>query len=281
LTEKLFSCSKCNFIKGKNFDWSKATDFQMTIDDGVRAIPIPGLPEIVSGDNIGHLIADQCLMNDTSPRDGDLIVVAQKIVSKSENAVLELSTQTPTDEAYRLAQTVGKDPRLIQVVLDQSTRVVRAVQGVLIVETHHGFVCANAGVDHSNIEGDETVTVLPVDSDRSAEIINGAFLHRTGRKVGVVISDTFNRPWREGSINVAIGIAGFDPLQDLRGTEDDFNREMATSVVSLADEVASMAQLVMGEAGRVPAAIVRGVKWNPGDYSKTRLLRAANQDLFR
>ena len=256
-------------------------DLQMTMDDGVRAIPIPGLPEIGSGENIGHLISDQCLMNDTPPCDGDLIVVAQKIVSKSENAVVELSTQAPNDEAYRLAQIVGKDPRLVQVVLDQSTRVVRAVQGVLIVETHHGFVCANAGVDHSNIEGDETVTILPVDSDRSAEIIRGAFLRRTGRKVGVVISDTFNRPWREGSINVAIGIAGFDPLQDLRGTEDDFNREMTASVVSLADEVASMAQLVMGEAGRVPVAIVRGVEWSAGDYSKTRLLRPVNRDLFR
>ena len=256
-------------------------DFQMKMSDGVRAIPVFGLPEIVSGTNIGQLIADQCLANNTDPCDGDLIVVAQKIVSKSENAMVKLSTQAPTDAAYRLAETVGKDPRLVQVIMDQSKRVVRAVPGVLIVETHHGFICANAGVDQSNIQGDQLVTTLPVDSDRSAELIRGAFLCRTGRKVGVVISDTFNRPWREGSINVAIGIAGFDPLKDLRGTKDDFNRDMTTSVVSLADEVASMAQLVMGEAGRVPAAIVRGVEWKPGDYSKTRLLRPANRDLFR
>ncbi|MQF81555.1 MAG: coenzyme F420-0:L-glutamate ligase [SAR202 cluster bacterium] len=253
----------------------------MKMYDEVRAIPVFGLPEIVSGTNIGRLIADQCLINNTLPCDGDLIVVAQKIVSKSENAVVELCHQTPTDETDYLAQIVGKDPRLVQVILDQSKRVVRAVPGVLIVETHHGFICANAGVDQSNIQGDQLVTTLPVDSDRSAELIRGAFLCRTGRKVGVVISDTFNRPWREGSINVAIGIAGFDPLKDLRGTKDDFNRDMTTSVVSLADEVASMAQLVMGEAGRVPAAIVRGVEWKPGDYSKTRLLRPANRDLFR
>ena len=251
------------------------------MSDEVRAIPVCGLPEIVSGANIGRLIADQCLINNTLPRDGDLIVVAQKIISKSEDAVVELCHQIPTDEADHLAQIVGKDPRLVQVILNQSKRVVRAVQGVLIVETHHGFICANAGVDQSNIQGDQLVTTLPVDSDRSAEIIREAFLCRTGRKVGVVISDTFNRPWREGSINVAIGIAGFDPLKDLRGAKDDFNREMTTSVVSLADEVASMAQLVMGETGRVPAAIVRGVEWNPGDYSKTRLLRPANRDLFR
>ena len=253
----------------------------MKISDQVRAIPVFGLPEIASGTNIGRLIADQCLINNTLTCDGDLIVVAQKIISKSEDAVVDLSHQTPTDEADDLAQIVGKDPRLIQVILDQSKRVVRAVQGVLIVETHHGFICANAGVDQSNIQGDQLVTTLPVDSDRSAEIIRDDFLYRTGRKVGVVVSDTFNRPWREGSINVAIGIAGFDPLKDLRGTKDDFNRAMTTSVVSLADEVASMAQLVMGEAGRVPAAIVRGVDWKPGGYSTTRLLRPANRDLFR
>ena len=255
--------------------------FQMKMSDEVRAIPVFGLPEIVSGTNIGCLIADQCLLNNTFPCDGDLIVVAQKIVSKSEDAVVELCTQTPTDEADHLAQIVGKDPRLVQVILDQSKRVVRAVQGVLIVETYHGFICANAGVDQSNIQGDQLVTTLPVDSDRSAEIIREAFLCRTGRKVGVVISDTFNRPWREGSINVAIGIAGFDPLKDLRGTKDDFNNEMTASIVSLADEVASMAQLVMGEAGRVPVAMVRGVEWNPGVYSKTRLLRPVDRDLFR
>ena len=253
----------------------------MKTSDEVRAIPVFGLPEIESGADIGRLIADQCLINNTLPCDGDLIVVAQKIISKSEDAVVELCHQIPTDETDYLAQIVGKDPRLVQVILDQSKRVVRAVPGVLIVETHHGFICANAGVDQSNIQGDQLVTTLPVDSDRSAELIRGAFLCRTGRKVGVVISDTFNRPWREGSINVAIGIAGFDPLKDLRGTKDDFNRQMTTSVVSLADEVASMAQLVMGEAGRVPAAIVRGVEWNSGDYSKTRLLRPADRDLFR
>ena len=253
----------------------------MTMSDGVRAIPVFGLPEIVAGTNIGRLIADQCLINKTLPRDGDLFVVAQKIVSKSENAVVDLDTQTPTDEADCLAKIVGKDPRLVQIILDQSKRVVRAVQGVLIVETHHGFICANAGVDHSNIEGDEVVTTLPLDSDRSAETIRGVLLRITGRKVGVIVSDTFNRPWREGSINVAIGIAGFDPLKDLRGTKDDFNNEMTASIVSLADEVASMAQLVMGEAGRVPVAMVRGVEWSPGDYSKTRLLRPADRDLFR
>ncbi len=248
---------------------------------GVSAVPVIGLPEIVMGDDLGILIGGQIESNGGSLDDGDLVVVAQKIVSKAEGAVRRISEQEPSDEAVELAKTLDKDPRLVQIVLDQSKRVVRAVPGVLIVETLHGFICANAGVDHSNIEDDGLVTVLPVDSDRSAEGIRKTLVERSGRSIGVLVSDTFNRPWREGSINVAIGVAGFDPLRDLRGTIDDFEREMVTSTVSLADEVASTAQLVMGESGRVPVAIVRGVEWEPGDYSAGRLLRPANRDLFR
>jgi coenzyme F420-0:L-glutamate ligase/coenzyme F420-1:gamma-L-glutamate ligase len=247
----------------------------------VTAIPVVGLPEIVQGDDIGLMIANQCEESGTPVESGDLIVVAQKIVSKAEGAVQVVSEQQPTAEAERLAETVGKDPRLVQIVLDQSARVVRAVPGVLIVETLHGFICANAGVDNSNIEGDGIVTTLPVDSDQSARVIRETLLGRVVGDVGVLVSDTFNRPWREGSINVAIGVAGFDPLRDLRGTIDDFEREMVTSTVSLGDEVASAAQLVMGESGRIPAAIVRGVEWDPGEFSQDRMLRPANRDLFR
>jgi coenzyme F420-0:L-glutamate ligase/coenzyme F420-1:gamma-L-glutamate ligase len=242
---------------------------------------VVGLPEVVAGDDLGVLIAEQIESNGGSLEDGDLVVVAQKVVSKSEGAVRRISEQEPTDEAVELAKTLDKDPRLVQIVLDQSKRVVRAVPGVLIVETLHGFICANAGVDQSNIESEDLVTVLPVDSDRSAEGIRRTLCERSGRSVGVLVSDTFNRPWREGSINVAIGVAGFDPLRDLRGTPDDFEREMVTSTVSLADEVASTAQLVMGERGRIPVAIVRGVEWEAGDYSAGRLLRPASRDLFR
>jgi coenzyme F420-0:L-glutamate ligase/coenzyme F420-1:gamma-L-glutamate ligase len=187
----------------------------------------------------------------------------------------------PTAEAVELAGTLGKDPRIVQIVMDQSKRVVRAVPGVLIVETVHGFICANAGVDQSNIETEGVVTILPVDSDHSAREIRDRLQDLTGCEVGVLISDTFNRPWREGSTNVAIGVAGFDPISDLRGSIDDFDREMTTSMVSLADEVASTAQLVMGESGRVPVAIVRGIGWNSGEYSADRLLRPAERDLFR
>lgn len=253
----------------------------MAVVPQVSAIAVVGLPEFVMGDDVGAMIVEQCGLNGTVLADGDLIVVAQKIVSKAEGAVAVIADQRPSDEAVELAETLGKDPRLVQIVLDQSARVVRAVPGVLIVETVHGFICANAGVDQSNIEGEGLVTTLPVDSFRSAAVIRSTVAERTGCDVGVLVSDTFNRPWREGSTNVAIGVAGFDPISDLRGSIDDFDREMTTSTVSLADEVASTAQLVMGESGRVPVALVRGVDWIPGEYSADRLLRPAERDLFR
>jgi coenzyme F420-0:L-glutamate ligase/coenzyme F420-1:gamma-L-glutamate ligase len=247
----------------------------------VSAIPVLGLPEIVVDDDLGALIVGRCEATGIELLDGDLVVVAQKVVSKAEGAIRVIAYQVPSPEAIELAGTLGKDPRIVQIVLDQSRRVVRAVPGVLIVETVHGFICANAGVDQSNIELDGLVTILPVDSDRSAREIRDRLRELTGCEVGVLVSDTFNRPWREGSTNVAIGVAGFDPLRDLRGSNDDFDREMTTSTVSLADEVASTAQLVMGESGRVPVALVRGVDWIPGEYSADRLLRPAERDLFR
>jgi coenzyme F420-0:L-glutamate ligase/coenzyme F420-1:gamma-L-glutamate ligase len=247
----------------------------------VSAIPVLGLPEIVVDDDLGALIVGRCEATGIELLDGDLVVVAQKVVSKAEGAIRVIAYQVPSPEAIELAGTLGKDPRIVQIVLDQSRRVVRAVPGVLIVETVHGFICANAGVDQSNIELDGVVTILPVDSDRSAREIRDRLRELTGCEVGVLVSDTFNRPWREGSTNVAIGVAGFDPLRDLRGSNDDFEREMTTSTVSLADEVASTAQLVMGESGRVPVALVRGVDWIPGEYSADRLLRPAERDLFR
>ena len=265
----------------------------------VAVIPVTGLPEIVQGNDLGRLIAERCAAIGKPITRGDLVVVAQKIVSKAEGAVQRISAQNPTDQAIELAAQVKKDPRLVQIILDQSSRVVRAVPGVLIVETRHGFICANAGIDQSNVEDDDLVTTLPDDSDLSAQTIRDAIVKsgvepgqaglpeksaipaRQGLDVGVLVSDTFNRPWRDGSINVAIGTAGFDPLRDLRGSADDFEREMTTSVVSLADEVASSAQLVMGESGRVPVAIVRGVDWEAGDFPISRQLRVPDRDLFR
>jgi coenzyme F420-0:L-glutamate ligase/coenzyme F420-1:gamma-L-glutamate ligase len=253
----------------------------VTEDRRVEAIPIAGLPEIVNGDHLGELIVKALDENGLTLRDGDLVIVAQKVVSKAEGATAVVEEQEPSERALELAETVEKDPKLVQIVLDQSKRVVKTAPGVLIVETVHGFICANAGIDQSNIEGEGLVTTLPEDSFMSAAVIRKTIVERTGCDVGVLVSDTFNRPWREGSINVAIGVAGLDPLRDLRGTIDDFDREMTTSTVSLADEVASTAQLVMGESGRVPVAIVRGVEWERGEFPADRLLRPAERDLFR
>jgi len=253
----------------------------MSLIPQVTAIPVIGLPEFVSGDDVGALILSRCEVNGTPLIADDLVVVSQKIVSKAEGAVQFVSEQVPTSDAHKLAQIVDKDPRLVQIVLDQSVRVVRAVPGVLIVETHQGFICANAGVDHSNIADDDAVTTLPEDSDLSARAIRDTLVEATGLRLGVLVTDTFNRAWREGSINVGIGIAGFDPLRDLRGTTDDFEREMLATTVSLADEVASAAQLVTGESGRIPAAIVRGIVWESGDFSSSRMLRPSERDLFR
>ncbi len=241
----------------------------------VEAVTITGLPEIVYGNDLGELIVKALDENGLTLRDGDLIVVAQKVVSKAEGATAVVEEQEPSKQALELAEVVNKDPKLVQIVLDQSKRVVRAVQGVLIVETVHGFICANAGIDYSNIEGVGVATTLPQDSDTSAATILDSLTGEYGVEIGVIVSDTFNRPWREGSINVAIGIAGFDPIHDLCGTMDDYDREMVSSTVSLVDEVASTAQLVMGESGRVPVAVVRGVEWESGNYKAGRLLRPA------
>ena len=247
----------------------------------VQVIPVTGLPEIVDGDDIGYLILKRCIEAGIEIVDGCIVVVAQKVVSKAEGAVRKISAQKPGQQALQLAEKVGKDPRLIQIILDELIRVIRAVSGVLIVETKQGFICANAGVDQSNIEGEDIVTVLPEDSDVSARKILETVSGGSGSPIGVIVSDTFNRPWREGATNVAIGIAGLDPLYDLRGTNDDFNRTMKTSIVALADELASAAQLVMGESGRIPAAIINGARWEQADHSISRAMRPADRDLFR
>ena len=247
----------------------------------VQVTPVTGLPEIVYGDDIGHLILKRCAEAGIAIVGGCIVVVAQKVVSKAEGAVRKISAQKPGQQAIQLAEKIGKDPGLIQIILDESVRVVRAVSGVLIVETKQGFICANAGVDQSNIEGEDIVTVLPEDSDVSARKILETVSGGSGSPIGVIVSDTFNRPWREGATNVAIGIAGLDPLNDLRGSNDDFDRTMKTSIVALADELASAAQLVMGESGRIPAAIISGARWQQADHPISRVIRPADRDLFR
>lgn len=248
----------------------------------IEIIAIEGLPEVREGDEPAGMILDAAERQGSPLTPGDVVVVAQKIVSKAEGAVVDLEKVTPSDRANELAVTVQKDPRLVEVILQQSARIVRAAPGVLITETIHGLVCANAGVDNSNSAVPGQVITLPRDPDGSARLIRSTLESRVGGPLAVIVSDSFGRPWREGSTNVAVGVAGIEPLDDARGRGDDHGRVLQGTVVAVADEIASAAQLVMGEFGGVPAAIVRGLQFKTSDSSSARALqRSPEFDLFR
>ena len=257
----------------------------MDVTESFTVIGIPGIPDIEPGDELADLICEAAAPIGVEP--GDILVVAQKVVSKAEGAIAALRDVSPSEEAIRVADATGHTPALVELILSQSNRIVRMDQGVLITETIHGFVCANAGIDASNVLGDGVVTLLPVDADVSASGIRRALEARFGGPIGVIVSDSFNRPWRMGSVNVAIGVSGFYPLGDYRGQSDDHGVPLKSTIVSIADEVASAAQLVMGEFGRVPVAIVRGLEMTVGARDDDEigngqaLLRDAERDLFR
>jgi coenzyme F420-0:L-glutamate ligase/coenzyme F420-1:gamma-L-glutamate ligase len=215
-------------------------------------------------------------------REGDVVVVAQKIVSKAEGRVVDLASVTPSRKAVGLAKVHRKDPRLVEVILRESRRVVRARDGVLITETYHGFVCANAAVDQSNVQGESQALLLPIDPDKSASRIRKEIRRLTGKGVAVVIADTFGRPFRNGQTNVAIGISGMEPIKSYVGTKDMYGKSLRVTEIAVADEVASAAELVMGKAIRVPVAIVRGYEFRPAPRSSIGpLLRSKERDLFR
>jgi coenzyme F420-0:L-glutamate ligase / coenzyme F420-1:gamma-L-glutamate ligase len=241
----------------------------------VELMGVEGLPEVRPGDDLGELIAAHA-----SLRDGDLLVVAQKVVSKSEGRVVRLEDVTAGAQARRIAPNLvaRPDPRMVQVVLEESVRLIRS-ERVLITETRHGYVCANAGVDHSNV-GAGLLTLLPVDPDASARRLRQRLQELAGVEVGVVISDTFGRPWRLGIVNVAIGIAGLPAAIDLRGTPDDAGEPLHATVLAIADDIASSAGLVMGKTERTPAVIARGLGLQ-GSGSGRDLIRPPSEDLFR
>jgi coenzyme F420-0:L-glutamate ligase / coenzyme F420-1:gamma-L-glutamate ligase len=242
----------------------------------VELIGVEGLPEVKPGDDLADLIGARIAL-----QPGDVVVVAQKVVSKSEGRLLHLASVTAGEEAVRLAPKLvaQPDPRLVQVVLDESVRVLR-YERVLITETRHGYVCANSGVDHSNIPGSDVVTLLPEDPDASAERIRDGLIEKSGVQVGVIVSDTFGRPWRLGIVNVALGIAGVPALWDLRGRSDDAGKELRATVLAVADEVAAASGLVMGKTRRTPVVVVRGLDLE-GRGRGRDLIRPAAEDLFR
>jgi coenzyme F420-0:L-glutamate ligase/coenzyme F420-1:gamma-L-glutamate ligase len=237
---------------------------------------LSSLPEIRPDDDLATLI-QEAASGECEPLDRSLIiVVAQKIVSKAENAVVDLRQVRPSAFAHSWADRWGKDPRLIELILTQSRRIVKMDRGVLIAETRHGFVCANAGVDQSNTEGDDFATILPEDPDASARRLRSAL--GCG---AVIITDTFGRPWREGLVDIAIGVAGLNPLQDCRGSADRRGRKLAGTIVAVADQLAAAAGLLMAKSSSSPVVLMKGFEWQAAEGSAQALVRSPEQDLFR
>ena len=251
----------------------------------LELVALPGLPEISAGAKLGGLLASAVERVGVPLSDDDAIVVSQKVVSKAEGRVRRLDEVEPGERAVELAGRLGKDPRLVELVLAESRRIVRAERGVLIVETHGGWICANAGIDASNVPGDGTVVLLPEDPDASARRLRAAIAAACGRRPAVVIADSFGRPWRIGQADAAIGCAGLRALDDWRGRIDAHGRELTATVVAIADELAAAADLARDKASGGPAVLVRGAgAWRTdedGPGAAAALQRAAAEDLFR
>jgi coenzyme F420-0:L-glutamate ligase/coenzyme F420-1:gamma-L-glutamate ligase len=249
----------------------------------VTLLGIDGLPEFAEGDDIGALLVQACAAQATALTAGDVLVVTQKIVSKAEGRVVDLNTITPSALAVDFASRWDKDARTVEVVLSESVRVVRMEKGVMITETRHGFVCANSGVDASNVGTGSVdfVVLLPEDSDASARRIRDRVRELVDIDVPVIVSDTFGRPWREGAGDVAIGVAGLEPLWDYRGKHDNDGRELHSTVIAVADELAAASELVTNKLTRVPAAIIRGYPYKPGESGIAPMIRERDKDLFR
>ena len=246
----------------------------------LEIIGIEHIPEVHYGDNVAALIVEACRQEKVSLSSGDILVVAHKIVSKSEGRIVLLSEVTPSSFAHTVAKQTGKDPRAVEVVLRECRRIVRMDHGVLVVETHHGFICANGGVDSSNV-GPGRVALLPKDPDASAVQIQRGLQELAGVQTAVIISDSFGRPWREGTVDVALGVAGLEPLIDYRGKEDPFGYEMKASVAAVADELAGAGELVLGKTRKVPVALVRGFSTPGAEGKGSQLIRSAAADIFR
>ncbi len=247
----------------------------------ISIIPVRGIPDIRKGAPLGRLIVDQLKEQGEGFQLGDIAIVSQKIVSKAEGMVVPLSKVRPSDFAKTIAKESGKDPRQVEVILGETKKIIRMKGGHLITETKHGFICANAGVDQSNVGNGDSVTLLPRNSDASADTIRKTIHQITGRTVPVIITDTFGRAWRMGQVNFAIGISGLKPIHDYRGTRDMYMRTLQVTEIAIADELACAAELVMNKADRVPVAIIRGYKAPMGHGRAKELLRPEEFDLFR
>lgn len=246
----------------------------------ITVLGLTGIPKVKQGDDLATTIVRAASRQGIRLKNGDVVVVAQKIVSKVEGRVVSLDEVKPSNLAKRLARAMRKDPRHVEVILRETRRVVRRRGSHLIVQTRHGLVCANAGVDKSNV-GEDAVTLLPKDPDLSARKLRARIREKTGKDVAVVVSDTFGRPWRLGQTDVAIGLSGMRPWIDYRGRKDMFGYTLSVTMMAIADELASAAELVMNKSDGIPVAIVRGYTYRRGPGSARQLVRPARQDLFR
>jgi len=249
--------------------------------DAVSALPVRHVPAVRPGDPLARILLEGVSASGLRVEDGDVIAVCQKVVSKAEGRIVDLAAVVPSPRARRFAEEHGKDPRMIEVVLRESRRIVRMERGLIISETPTGLVCANAGVDRSNALRPDHVTLLPLDPDASARRLHEEIGSLSGRRTGLVITDTFGRPWREGLVDVAIGVAGLRPLIDLRGRTDLAGRPLEVTVLAFADQVAALAGMVMEKGKGIPTAIVRGVGEWLGPGTAAELVRPADRDLFR
>ena len=241
----------------------------------LQVIPIKIQKEIESGDNLVYLIRESFEIND-----GDVLVFSQKIISKNEGRIRSLSSVNPSLLADGIASSYGKDPRLVELILSESKRIVRMENGVIIVETKHGFVCANAGIDESNVK-DGYATLLPDDPDKSANLLKDRIKQKTGKDVAIIISDTFGRPFRLGQTDVAIGIAGLEPILDYNGKPDTFGKIMQVTAIAVADEICSTSELVMGKVQKCPIAVIRNYNFSSSTAKIQEMLRSDHDDLFR
>jgi coenzyme F420-0:L-glutamate ligase/coenzyme F420-1:gamma-L-glutamate ligase len=246
----------------------------------VEVFPVSGIPEVETGSDIAELILRALRRNNFKLRNRDVVVVKQKVVSKAEGRLVALDSVKPSGRALKLASEQGKDPRLVELILKESVRLVRAGHGVIITQTRHGFVCANSGVDQSNVE-EGHVALLPADPDVSASRIRKKLQSVTGKDLAVVVTDTFGRPWRKGQTDVAIGCSGITPLVSYVGKKDRFGYELRVTEPAVVDEIAGAAELAVGKLKGIPVAVVRGVEYTPGGGGVKYLLMERRRDLFR
>ncbi|MGH9933780.1 MAG: coenzyme F420-0:L-glutamate ligase [Nitrososphaerales archaeon] len=246
----------------------------------MKITPIYLKGDVHANSNLANLILSSVRRAKYRLKNDDVLVVAHKIVSKAEGRVIDLVTIQPSMRAINIARKYRKDPRIVELILRESRRIVKMERSIIITETKHGFVCANAGVDKSNISGDRAV-LLPTNPDRSAVKIKRAVMRQTRKNVAVIISDTFGRPFRKGQVNVAIGIAGLNPLKDYRGTKDMFGKQLKVTEIAVADEMASAAELVMGKTDATPVVIITDFKYENKQGSAKDLIRKRKYDLFR